>query len=178
MHETASVPKALSLFYELSQSALRFQWRFSLADSLPLYYTWAESTIYVHAPHINALPVYCGHGNPLFLETNPQVLTEACRTESFFYIWRSTRWCLYSQNVWLNFCNCFIKKLLCSALGSSDKEVYSFREGSVIVCGYFIPKARWKYCLFIQFFHWWNLELRYFAGYSFGTSRKKASTIF
>ena len=53
-----------------------------------------------------------------------------------------------------------------------------FFIGSVIVCGCFISKALWKYSLFIQFSHWRNLELRCFAGYSFGTSRKRASTIF
>ena len=42
----------------------------------------------------------------------------------------------------------------------------------------FHPIAWWKYSLFLQFSPWWNLWLRYFSGYSFETSRKKASTIF
>ena len=48
---------------------------------------------------------------------------------------------------------------------------FIFTFGSVIVYGCFISKARWKYSLFIRFSHWRNLELRYFVGYSFGTSR-------
>ena len=42
----------------------------------------------------------------------------------------------------------------------------------------FHPIAWWKYSLFLQFSPWRNLWLRHFSGYSFETSRKKASTIF
>ena len=42
----------------------------------------------------------------------------------------------------------------------------------------FHPTVWWKYSLFLQFSPWRNLWLRHFAGYSFETSRKKASTIF
>ena len=41
----------------------------------------------------------------------------------------------------------------------------------------FHPTVWWKYSLFLQFSPWRNLWLRHFAGYSFETSRKKASTI-
>ena len=44
---------SLLLFYEFFQSVSRFQWRFSLSDSLlsPTPYTWAESTTaYAHDP--------------------------------------------------------------------------------------------------------------------------------
>ena len=51
-------------------------------------------------------------------------------------------------------------------------------KGSVIVCGCFISTVRWKYNLFIRFSPWRDLQTRHFAGYPFGTSRKKASTIF
>ena len=37
---------------------------------------------------------------------------------------------------------------------------------------------RWKYSLFIQFSPWRELRIRPFSGYPFGSSRKKASTIF
>ena len=42
----------------------------------------------------------------------------------------------------------------------------------------FHPTVWWKYSLFLLFSPWRNLWLRHFAGYSFETSRKKASTIF
>ena len=37
---------------------------------------------------------------------------------------------------------------------------------------------RWKYSLFLRFSPWRDPRLRHFSGYPFGTSRKKASTIF
>ena len=36
--------------------------------------------------------------------------------------------------------------------------------GSVIVCGCFISTVRWKYSLFLWFFPWRDLRLRYFIG--------------
>ena len=53
-----------------------------------------------------------------------------------------------------------------------------YKYGSVIVCGCFIFTIRWKYRFFIMFFPWREPRLRHFSGYPFGTSRKKASTIF
>ena len=53
-----------------------------------------------------------------------------------------------------------------------------FFLGSVIVCGCFISTVRWKYSLFLRFSPWRDPRLRHFSGYPFGTSRKKASTIF
>ena len=52
------------------------------------------------------------------------------------------------------------------------------RKGPVIVCGCFISAALWEYRLFIRFSPWRDPQLRHFAGYSSGISRKKASTIF
>ena len=46
------------------------------------------------------------------------------------------------------------------------------------MCGYFTSTTWWKCSLFIQFPRCRNPSLRYFFGYSFGASRKKASTIF
>ena len=51
-------------------------------------------------------------------------------------------------------------------------------KGSVIVCGCFITTVLWKYSLFLRFSPWRDSRLRPFSGYPFGTSRKKASTIF
>ena len=48
-----------------------------------------------------------------------------------------------------------------------------FSVGSVIVCGFFISTARWKYSLFLLLSHRRNPRLRHFAGCSFGTSRNK-----
>ena len=48
----------------------------------------------------------------------------------------------------------------------------------IIVCGCFIFTVLWKYGLFIRFSPWREPRLRRFSGYPFGTSRKKASTIF
>ena len=50
--------------------------------------------------------------------------------------------------------------------------------GSVRVCGCFISTVRWKYSLFLRFSPWRDPRLRHFSGYPFGTSRKKASTLF
>ena len=51
-------------------------------------------------------------------------------------------------------------------------------KGSVMVYGCFISTVRWKIRPFFQFSPWRDPRLRHFAGYPFGTSRKKASTIF
>ena len=50
--------------------------------------------------------------------------------------------------------------------------------GSVIACGCSISTVRWKYSLFLLFSPWRDPRLRHFAGYPFGASRKKTSTIF
>ena len=52
-----------------------------------------------------------------------------------------------------------------------------FAKGTVRY-GCFIYTVCWKYSLFIRFSPWRNQWLRQFAGCSFGTSRKKASTVF
>ena len=83
---------SLLLFYELFQSVSRFQWHFSLSDSLlsPTPYTWAESTTaYAHDPHISAPPKWCSLGGSPVLETNLLVLAECYRTKPFSCIWGS-----------------------------------------------------------------------------------------
>ena len=42
----------------------------------------------------------------------------------------------------------------------------------------FHPTVWWKYSLFLRFSPWRDPRPRYFSGYPFGGSRKKASTIF
>ncbi len=61
---------------------------------------------------------------------------------------------------------------------NSLKSEINILEGSVMVYGYFISTAHWKYSLFLRFFPWRDPLLRHFSGYPFGVSRKKASTIF
>ena len=51
-------------------------------------------------------------------------------------------------------------------------------KSSVMVYGCFISTVRWTIRPFFQFSPWRDPRLRHFAGYPFGTSRKKASTIF
>ena len=51
-------------------------------------------------------------------------------------------------------------------------------KGSVMACGCFISTVLWKYSFFLRFSLWRDSRLRPFSGYPFGTSRKKASTIF
>ena len=62
----------------------------------------------------------------------------------------------------------------------SRKTYFEFHivKGSVIVCGCFISTERWKIQPFFQFSPWRDPRLRHLSGYPFGTSRKKASTIF
>ena len=55
--------------------------------------------------------------------------------------------------------------------------LWNFKK-ALIVCGCFIYTIQWKIQPFFPFSPWRDTRLRHFAGYPFGASRKKASTIF
>ncbi|WP_308770558.1 hypothetical protein, partial [uncultured Bilophila sp.] len=59
-----------------------------------------------------------------------------------------------------------------------DIHLFGDFLGSVIACGFSSPQCGEKYSLFLRFSPWRDPRLRHFAGYPFGASRKKASTIF
>ena len=56
---------------------------------------------------------------------------------------------------------------------NSLKSEINILEGSVMVYGYFISTAHWKYSLFLRFFPWRDPLLRHFSGYPFRVSGKK-----